>query len=138
MIRSHTKGIYVDDSDGSLVVRLASVQKLIREIEPLCETRNYGFAKLYPRVVGEYFGGMRRHFRTLRDVLKPDAKLAYVVGDQSSYLQVHIPTAEILAQIAELEGYEVESIEHWRTRRSTANDAGIGERVLLLRWPGGK
>ena len=47
---------------------------------------------MYPRVTRLYFGGMARYFAELRSILRPGARLAYVVGDQASYLRVMIRT----------------------------------------------
>jgi len=69
-------------------------------------------------------------------VLKPGAKLAYVVGDQASYLRVMIRTGQILAEIAEREGYQVERIDLFRTRFATATQNELREEVVVLRWPG--
>ncbi len=66
-----------------------------------------GFERLYGRVTQLYFGGMARHFSDLKSVLRPGAQLAYVVGDQASYLRVMIRTGDILAEIASHLGYEV-------------------------------
>ena len=57
-----------------------------------------GFERLYPRVTQLYFGGMARHLASLRPVLRPGARLAYVVGDQASYLRVMIRTGQLLAE----------------------------------------
>ena len=91
---------------------------------------------MYPRVTRLYFGGMARHFISLSKVLKPGACLAYVVGDQASYLRVMIRTGRILADIAERIGYKVESIDLFRTRQATATREQLREEVLVLRWPG--
>jgi hypothetical protein len=87
---------------------------------------------LYGTVVREYFGGMRRHFRSLRPLLKSGAKLAYVVGDQSSYLRVHIPTAELLSDIAAREGLKTNEIRKWRGRFSSTTKTELEEHVLIL------
>lgn len=68
-------------------------------------------------------------------LLKPGAQLAYVVGDQASYLRVIIKTGELLAEIAESMGYEVVDLELFRTRFATATKEQIREEVLLLKWP---
>ena len=68
--------------------------------------------------------------------LKPGAQLAYVVGDQASYLRVHIPTGMILAEIASSLGYEVIDLELFRTRHATATGQQLREEVLLLGWKG--
>lgn len=133
MIRSHTKGIYHGDSDSELVARNRSINKLATTVEKRAKAKKHGFARLYGTVIREYFGGMRRHFRTIAPRLAPRASCAYVVGDQSSYLQVHIPTAELLAEIAELEGFKVVDIQHWRDRRASKTSKYINENVLVLR-----
>lgn len=84
----------------------------------------------------QYFGGMAKHFADLRRVLKPGAFLAYVVGDQASYLQVMIRTGELLADVAQSVGYEVVDIDLFRTRFATATSTELREEVLILRWPG--
>jgi hypothetical protein len=95
-----------------------------------------GFEKLYARVTKLYFGGMTRHLMDLRSVLRPGAQLAYVVGDQASYLRVMIRTGQILADIAKSIGYEVVAIDLFRTRLATATREQLREEVVILRWPG--
>ncbi|MCZ7668094.1 MAG: hypothetical protein M5U34_13320 [Chloroflexi bacterium] len=79
---------------------------------------------------------MARHLAELTHVLKPGAKLAYVVGDQASYLRVLIQTGELLGEIACDLGYEVERVDLFRTRFATATQTELREEVLVLRWPG--
>jgi hypothetical protein len=77
---------------------------------------------------------MAKHLKELRRVLSPGAHLAYVVGDQASYLRVMIRTGELLGSIAEDLGYEVVSRDIFRTRFSTATQEELNEEVLVLRW----
>lgn len=135
MVRSHTKGIYVDDSDYKWVKDNQAVERLATRIERKVRTKTHGFARYYGAVVREYFGGMKRHLSSVRGRLLPGANLAYVVGDQSCYGSVDIPTGKILADIADECGYEVVEIEHWRTRRSSATSNCIGEHIVFLRVP---
>src|SRR5439155_20571338 len=79
-----------------------------------------GFERMYARVTRLYFGGMARHLAELRPLLRPGAQLAYVVGDQASYLRVMIRTGQLLADLAKSLGYEVTGIDLFRTRLSTA------------------
>ena len=81
---------------------------------------------------------MARHLADLRIVLKPGAQLAYVVGDQASYLRVMIRTGQLLADIAMSLGYEVMGIDLFRTRLATATKEQLREEVVLLRWNGGE
>ncbi len=138
MVRSNTRGVYRDDEDHLLVADNSEVQEIADAIERrrLELGKTSGFERMYPRVTKLYFGGMTRHLAELRKVLRPGAKLAYVVGDQASYLRVMIRTGSILADIAKSLGYEVLSIDLFRTRLATATKEQLREEVVALRWPG--
>jgi len=133
MIRSHTKGIYASDNDGALVARIHEVKRIASALERKVAKSSHGFARYYPAVIREYFGGMRRHLVSVRRVLRKDAMCAYVVGDQACYLKMFVPTARILGQIAERVGFSVVEIRRWRGRRPTSGGRAIDENVLILR-----
>ena len=138
MVRSNTRGVYKVDDDDVAVKTHAEIASIADEIERRRVTlgKTSGFERMYARVVKLYFGGMARHFDSLRTVLRPGARLAYVVGDQASYLRVMIRTGQLLAELAQSLGYEVIDIDLFRTRLATATRAQLREEVLLLRWPG--
>jgi len=138
LLRSNTRGVYKLDTDDQWVADNSAIQKLANSIEDrrLELGKTSGFEKLYARVTRLYFGGMARHLSELRTVLKPGARLAYVVGDQASYLRILIRTGQLLAQIAQELGYEVERIDLFRTRFATATRSELREEVVVLRWPG--
>lgn len=96
--------------------------------------KNSGFERMYPRVTKLYFGGMARHLAELRTVLPPGAQLAYVVGDQASYLRVMIRTGQLIADIAQALGYELVRVDLFRTRLATATREQLREEVVVLRW----
>ena len=135
MIRSHTKNIYKGDADEELVRDHSQITAIYKSLEEKTKDCTHGFGKLYPRVVVEYFGGMKRHFKSMKKLLAHGALCAYVVGDQSSYAQVPIPTAEILSTLAFEIGFETVKIEKWRTRWSTSTSKGVQENILILRNP---
>lgn len=138
LIRSNTRGVYKTDNDNIWVEDYPEIQRIAEEIERrrIEMGKTSGFERLYARVTTLYFGGMAKHFAELRSVLKPGAHLAYVVGDQASYLRVMIRTGQLLARIAEQLGYEVLDIDLFRTRLATATGEQLREEVLVLRWPG--
>ena len=138
LVRSNTRGVYRSDDDDIWIREHAEVDRIATAIETrrISLGKKSGFERMYPRVTRLYFGGMARHFISLSKVLKPGACLAYVVGDQASYLRVMIRTGQILADIAERIGYKVESIDLFRTRQATATREQLREEVLVLRWPG--
>ncbi|MDP9187350.1 MAG: site-specific DNA-methyltransferase [Verrucomicrobiota bacterium] len=138
MVRSNTRGVYKDDTDHHLVADHAEIQRIADAIEArrIELRKTSGFERLYAKVTKLYFGGMARHFADLRRVLRPNAHLAYVVGDQASYLRIMIRTGQLLASLAERLGYEVVGIDLFRTRLATATREQLREEVLVLRWPG--
>ena len=138
LLRSNTRNVFRADEDHRLVEGHESIQRIARRIEErrIELGKTSGFEKNYHRAALLYFGGMKRHFADLRAALRPGARLAYVVGDQASYLRVMIRTGQLLAEIAEALGYEVEGIDLFRTRMATATREQLREEVLVLRWPG--
>ena len=138
LVRSNTRGVYKADCDDELVSDHAEIQRIATAIEArrIELEKTSGFERLYARVTKLYFGGMARHLAELRKVLRPGAQLAYVVGDQASYLRIMIRTGELLADIAASLGYEVTGIDLFRTRLATATREQLREEVVLLRWPG--
>ena len=138
LVRSNTRGVYKGDEDDKWVRSNQNIAKIAKEIESrrIALGKDSGFERAYHRVTKLYFGGMARHFQSLSKVLKPGARLAYVVGDQASYLRVMIRTAKLLAEVAMSQGYELEGIDLFRTRHATATGEQLREEVLLLRWPG--
>ena len=138
LIRSNTRGVYKSDTDDSEVAQHAAIQEIAEAIERrrIELGKTSGFERLYPRVTKLYFGGMARHLASLRPALRPGAKLAYVVGDQASYLRVMIRTGQILADLAESLGYQVIDIDLFRMRPSTVTGEQLREEVVLLEWRG--
>ncbi len=138
LIRSNTRNVYKRDTDDQLVAGHKEIQRIASAIEArrIELGKTSGFERLYARVTRLYFGGMLRHLSDLRQVLRPGARLAYVVGDQASYLQVMIRTGQLLADIAQSLGYQLVRIDLFRTRRATATRRLLREEAVILRWPG--
>jgi DNA modification methylase len=137
LLRSNSRGVYKGDDDDRWIVEHKEIQRLAASIEArrIDLGKNSGFERMYARVTKLYFGGMARHLAELRSVLKPGARLAYVVGDQASYLRIKIQTGQLLADIASSLGYEVMRIDLFRTRLSTTTREQLREEVVILRWP---
>ncbi|MBI3978453.1 MAG: DNA methyltransferase [Chloroflexi bacterium] len=138
LVRSNTRTVYKSDDDDQWVAHHPEIQRVAREIEArrIELGKTSGFERLYARVTRLYFGGMARHLTDLRPILRPGAQLAYVVGDQASYLRIMIRTGQILADIAHSVGHELTGIDLFRTRLATATGEQLREEVVLLRWPG--
>lgn len=136
MVRSHSKGIYKADDDGQYVADVPEVQAIADELRKKVADKTYGFAKVYPRIIEEYFGGMHRHLESLFGVLSNGGKCAYVVGDQRTYLRTYTPTGEIMALLAERIGYRVQDTLVWRVRKGTTGSGKpIKEEIVILEKP---
>lgn len=145
LLRSNTRNIFVTDNDGDEVAEFASIQKVCRAIEArrIELNKDSGFERLYHKVVSHYFGGMRRHLRALYPKLRRKARLAYVVGDQLSFLMVPVATASLLSEVAAAEGFKTTGCDLWRervgtkVRNSITNEkiVRVREEVLLLQKP---
>lgn len=138
LIRSNTRNVYKADTDDLWVANHSKIQKIAEDIEKrrIELGKTSGFERMYARTTKLYFGGMAKHLAGLRHVLRPGAHLGYVVGDQASYLRIMICTGQLLAEIAEDLGYEVISIDLFRTRLATATREQLREEVVVLRWSG--
>lgn len=138
LVRSNTRGVYKEDDDDQWVDAHPEIERIAAAIEArrLELGKTSGFERMYARVTRLYFGGMARHLADLRTILRPGAQLAYVVGDQASYLRVMIRTGKLLADIAQALGYELVGIDLFRTRLATATKEQLREEVVVLRWPG--
>ncbi len=137
LLRSNSRSVYRDDDDDQWIQNYPQILEIADTINQRRDElgKTSGFSRLYARATKLYFGGMACHLANLRSLLRPNAQLAYVVGEQASYLQVHIPTGSLLAQIAQDLGYELIGIDLFRTRRASKTEVDLKEEVVLLRWP---
>jgi DNA modification methylase len=133
MVRSHTKGVYKTDRDAILMRDNKEINSLAEKIARRCREKEYGFARLYPTVIRAYFGGMKRHLESVSSVLAHRGRYAVVVGDQASYLGIHVPTAGLLGQIAKETGFKVEDQIVWRTRKPSTKKKLMKEHALILK-----
>jgi hypothetical protein len=138
LVRSNTRVVYKGDDDDRWVAGHAVIQEIADEIEArrVALGKTSGFERLYGRATRLYFGGMARHLAGLRPALCSGAQLAYVVGDQASYLRVMIRTGQIFADVARELGYELIRTDLFRTRFATATTEQLREEVVVLRWRG--
>lgn len=134
LLRSNSSNMYKGDDDDKHVEKFACIQKLANEIEErrLSLGKTSGWERLYPVVTKHYFGGLYRHLLDLKPFMKRGGRCAYVVGDQMSFLMVHIKTGEILAELADDIGYKVLRIDLWRERWATASKTPIREEVVVF------
>jgi hypothetical protein len=87
--------------------------------------------KDYDIIVVKYFNDMLQHFREVHRVLKPNCRYVLTLGDSALY-GIHIPTDELLRDIALGVGFKASDIELLRTRGNRSNlDLKKRPRTLL-------
>lgn len=135
MLRSSSKNVFKADHEYDLVSSCAQVKRLVKFLEEKAKNADYSFAKKYPMVVGEYFGGIYKHLSSLAEILPKGAKCAYVVGEQRSYLGCFIPTANVIVKLCQdLDlPFRKLALLNWRTRiPTTGARLPLAEQILIL------
>jgi DNA modification methylase len=134
MIRGSTTNMYKEDKDRECVRHFKSIEKVTQLIEErlIADNATSGFEKLYTKLVWEYFGGMYRMLSEAKKVLKRGGKISLLVSDSHAFKMVHIPTADILAEIGIDIGYCNAQIELWQDKISTSHTYHLRENILTL------
>ncbi len=142
MITGSTRNVYKEDNEREIVLHQKKLNQIVNDISKRVEeskirkdgsTRELsGFEKLYSKTVAEYFGGMKKVLTNLLDALNEGGVVSMLVGDSRTYKLVHIPTAEILGEIALEVGFRRVEIELWRNNLSTAHKMDLNENILRL------
>lgn len=101
------------------------VERVLRGIPESIGRRSH----LMKNYVIKYFNDIEEHIESLEQFLRPEARLAYVIGN-SKFYEVALPSDEILADVFEAHGLTVNSIERMRRRNSKS---GLYEAILLVR-----
>jgi hypothetical protein len=83
---------------------------------------------LMQNYVIKYFNDIEQHIESLKPFLRRGAQLAYVIGN-SKFYKVVLPSDEILADIFEVSGFQIISIERMRRRNSKP---GLYEAVIFM------
>lgn len=112
--------------------------RLTRVLNKLRRNRTDLWNRSIPEMVGAYFADMLSVVRGLKRNIRPGGAAWIVVGD-SQYLDCRIRTAEILADLASSEGWDVRGMERFRSMRSSAQQGGeraLDEKLLVLGWGG--
>lgn len=134
LLRSSSKNVYKGDHAAEQVERFASVRNAIQAVAERGAEHRSGFARVYPKLIGEYFGGMHKHFKELARVMRPGGKAVYIVSDQSSFFATPIPTAAIVAELAASagSGLRVVSQEAVKKYRGTRGAVSWSNQEWLL------
>lgn len=129
------------DADQRLLPK--AVRSLVSRIEQLNEGTDAGFRRQnLPALLSKYFFDMREVLQGMFHVLKPGGTAFVVVGNNHTIAggqRVEIETATLLAQTADMLGFEVEpalSMDMLVSRDIFRKNAMATEEILFLRKAG--
>ncbi len=122
---------FIPDERNLMDLRLATIAAGINNIskkredptvmpaveEIACRLDEVAYDPRIPAMIRMYFSDMRQVAAAVRRSSRPAATWLLDIGD-SRFCGVHVPTHELLAAAAALEGWFVEGIEPLRSRRS--------------------
>lgn len=103
------------------------VERVVRAIEM------NAYDSRIAKMVGGYFHDMADVFSSLRNCLKSGAKLCIDIGD-SIYNRVHVPTDDLLVEVAESIGFRTVERVHLRNRISKGGGA-VRQQLLVFEKP---
>jgi len=110
--------------DGQFDYRSATVESALRGIPERIGQRS----SLMQNYVIKYFNDIEQHIESLKPLLRPGARLAYVIGN-SKFYNITLPSDEILSDIFEAAGFQAVSIERMRRRNSKS---GLYEAIVFM------
>jgi hypothetical protein len=101
----------------------------------LTDARDKLWSPWLPSMVGAYFSDLLRVLGRVRDALHAESSCWIVIGD-SKYANTHVPSAQILRQLASRSGWLVTSMDPFRSMRSSSQHGGateLHETLLVLK-----
>jgi DNA modification methylase len=103
------------------------VERVVRAIEA------NAYDSRIAKMVGGYFHDMAAVFSSLGECLRPGGRLCIDIGD-SIYNSVHVPTDDLLVEVAESMGYTTVERVHLRKRISKSGEA-VRQQLLVFERP---
>lgn len=103
------------------------VERVVRAIEA------NAYDSRIAKMVGGYFHDMAAVFSSLGECLRPGGRLCIDIGD-SIYNRVHVPTDDLLVEVAESMGYKTVERVHLRKRISKGGEA-VRQQLLVFERP---
>lgn len=105
----------------------AGVERVVRAIE------QNAYDSRIAKMVGGYFHDMAGVFASLGECLRPGGRLCIDIGD-SIYNRVHVPTDDLLVEVAENMGFRTVERVHLRKRVSKGGEA-VRQQLLVFERP---
>lgn len=122
-----TKRIYspAPQSSESLSLTMNALERVKKDL----------WSKDIPSMVGAYFHELMNMIEIIKSKMSANSKLWMIVGD-SKYQGVYVPVATILVELATKLGFTVDTIEAFRSMRSSVQQGGrkdLKETLIVLK-----
>jgi hypothetical protein len=125
MISSSVKLVYRENEwQKAAGLEVPSIEAVYRKIDKTLQGKNWGWNAA--DMTAQFFGGMRSVMENWSQRLVPRGVAAVVIGD-SAFNGVKVKTDELLADAAQLHGFEIEEIQVFRSRWNTKHDIELRE-----------
>lgn len=122
----------INDVDAN--TQWAPVSKGVETVVNVLIERAYD--RRIAKMVGGYFSGMSEALRSLKQCLRSGARVCLDIGD-SIYAGVHVPTDDLLVELAEQSGFRTLERVHLRKRISKGGRP-VRQQLLIFELPGTK
>ncbi|WP_157634270.1 DNA methyltransferase [Burkholderia ubonensis] len=105
----------------------SGVERVMRAVE------QNAYDSRIAKMIGGYFQDMATVFASLGECLRPGGRLCIDIGD-SVYNRVHVPTDDLLVEVAESMGFKTLERVHLRKRISKGGEA-VRQQLLVFEQP---
>ena len=131
MLTCNTKYVFKDSNDSNNITDFSPVMDIYENLrqKEKREEKNWGWNR--PKMLIEYFGGMKMHLESMYDVLREGATYSIIIGD-SAIAGVHIPTDSLIIDIGKELGYSHGSLDIFRKRSSSRHTVKLRESLVTL------
>jgi histidyl-tRNA synthetase len=129
MIISDAKAMYKDVEDSEEVKKVESIQKVAEALREAHKDKNWGWD--YAFMTTQYFGGILRTLKSVKSLLKQNARFILIVGE-SAHSDVKVQVPDIIGELGERVGYHLEEINILRSRRSSSHNYELYESAIVL------
>lgn len=130
MLICDAKAMYRDIRDSEEVADVRTIQEIAAKLREAHRGKRWGWD--YSFMTTQYFGGMLKVLRSVKPLLRRRGRFILVVGE-SAHSGIRVPVPDILAELGERVGYQLEEINVLRRRRSSSHPYELREAEVILR-----
>ncbi len=112
---------------GRTPVEISSVERIARQLDETAYDRRI------PELIRRYFSDTQTWVRNVARLLRPGGRAIIDIGD-SRFAGVHVPTDELVTEIAQFAGLQLDEVRSVR-KRTSKDGSALKQVLLVLRRP---